>query len=106
MTAILLDIDGVLHVSGEAVPGAPDAVRALRDEGHRHRFVTNNTTRARTTLAGELQSIGFDLESEDITGEELPVDGWMSLALELLERGELRLAMRAGATYVMLRGAR
>jgi HAD superfamily hydrolase (TIGR01458 family) len=67
MTAILLDIDGVLHVSGEAVPGAPDAVRSLRDQGHRLRFVTNNTTRARSALAGELQSIGFDLESEEIT---------------------------------------
>jgi len=67
MTAILLDIDGVLHVSGEAVPGAPEAVRALRDEGHRLRFVTNNTTRARNVLAGELRSIGFDLRTEDIT---------------------------------------
>ena len=67
MTAILLDIDGVLHVSGEAVPGAPEAVRTLRDEGHRLRFVTNNTTHARDLLAGELQSIGFDLEGDDIT---------------------------------------
>jgi len=67
MTAILLDIDGVLQVSGEAVLGAPEAVRALREEGHRLRFVTNNTTRARDQLAGELQAIGFDLEGEDIT---------------------------------------
>ena len=67
MTAILLDIDGVLQVSGEAVLGAPDAVRALREEGHRLRFVTNNTTRARDQLAGELQAIGFDLEGKDIT---------------------------------------
>ena len=42
-------------------------MRALRGEGHRLRFVTNNTTRARGVLAGELQAIGFDLDSEDIT---------------------------------------
>ena len=36
-----------------------------------------------------------DLTSEDVAGDELPVDGWTKLALELLERGELRLAMRA-----------
>ncbi len=36
-----------------------------------------------------------DLEWDDVTGDELPVDGWARLALELLERGELRLAMRA-----------
>jgi HAD superfamily hydrolase (TIGR01458 family) len=67
MTAILLDIDGVLHVSGEAVPGAPEAVQTLRGQGHRLRFVTNNTTRARDLLADELCSIGFDLEGGDIT---------------------------------------
>ena len=67
MTAILLDIDGVLHVSGEAVPGAPEAVQELRGQGHRLRFVTNNTTRARDVLAGELRSIGFDLEGNDIS---------------------------------------
>ncbi|HEY0550502.1 MAG TPA: DUF4129 domain-containing protein [Verrucomicrobiae bacterium] len=36
-----------------------------------------------------------DLARDDVAGDELPVDGWMKLALELLERGELRLAMRA-----------
>jgi len=50
MTAILLDVDGVLYVSGEPVAGAADAVRALRGAGHRLRFVTNNTTRARRRL--------------------------------------------------------
>jgi hypothetical protein len=36
-----------------------------------------------------------DFASDDVAGDELPVDGWTKLALELLERGELRLAMRA-----------
>jgi HAD superfamily hydrolase (TIGR01458 family) len=66
MTAILLDIDGVLHVSGEAIPGAANAVRELRDEDHRLRFVTNNTTRARSQLAAELRSIGIDLADEEL----------------------------------------
>jgi HAD superfamily hydrolase (TIGR01458 family) len=66
MTAILLDIDGVLHVSGEAIPGAPEAIRALRDEGHRLRFVTNNTTRARAQLADELRSIGIELADKEL----------------------------------------
>ena len=113
MTAILLDIDGVLHVSGEAVPGGPDAVRALRDGGHRLRFVTNNTTRARSVLAGELQSIGFDLESEDITTTPLAagslLQGKRVLALvmssirnDLAECVEL---VEHGADAVLLGGA-
>jgi ribonucleotide monophosphatase NagD (HAD superfamily) len=64
MTAILLDIDGVLHVSGEPIPGAPEAVRRLRDAGHRLRFLTNNTTRARARLAAELRAIV--VESHDL----------------------------------------
>ena len=50
MAAILLDVDGVLHVSGEPIAGAVDAVRRLRDAGHRLRFVTNSTTMPRTQL--------------------------------------------------------
>ena len=67
MAAILLDIDGVLHVSGEAVPGGGDAVRALRADGHRLRFVTNNTTRAREQLADDLRGLGIELESDELT---------------------------------------
>lgn len=66
MTAILLDIDGVLHVSGQVIPGAPEAVRELRKDGHRLRFLTNSTTRARRRLAEELAGLGIDLEEEDI----------------------------------------
>jgi HAD superfamily hydrolase (TIGR01458 family) len=71
MAAILLDIDGVLHVSGKPIPGAPEAVHALREDGHRMRFVTNNTTRARASLAAELSEIGFALEEDEI--ETTPV---------------------------------
>jgi HAD superfamily hydrolase (TIGR01458 family) len=67
MAAILLDIDGVLHVSGEPVPGGGDAVRALRADGHRLRFVTNNTTRAREQLAGELRELGIELDVDELT---------------------------------------
>jgi HAD superfamily hydrolase (TIGR01458 family) len=67
MAAILLDIDGVLHVSGKVLPGAPEAVTALRADGHRLRFVTNNTTRARRRLAEELAGLGVDLADEEIS---------------------------------------
>jgi HAD superfamily hydrolase (TIGR01458 family) len=66
MAPILLDIDGVLHVSGEAIPGAPEAVRALREDGHALRLVTNNTTRARWKLAAELRSLGIEVAEDEI----------------------------------------
>jgi HAD superfamily hydrolase (TIGR01458 family) len=66
MAAILLDIDGVLHVSGEPIRGAPQAVRRLREYGHRLRFVTNNTTQSRRTLVAGLRSMGFDLDEKEL----------------------------------------
>ena len=66
MAAILLDVDGVLHVSGQPLPGAADAVRRLRAAGHRLRFVTNATTRSKAELASGLQAIGIELEVEEV----------------------------------------
>jgi HAD superfamily hydrolase (TIGR01458 family) len=66
MAAILLDVDGVLHVSGEPIPGAAAAIRRLRENGHRLRFVTNTTTRSRSQLAGELRAQGIELEYDEV----------------------------------------
>jgi HAD superfamily hydrolase (TIGR01458 family) len=66
MAAILLDVDGVLHVSGEPIPGAAEAVRRLRADGHRLRFVTNTTTRSRVQLAEELRSQGIEVEDDEV----------------------------------------
>jgi HAD superfamily hydrolase (TIGR01458 family) len=66
MAAILLDVDGVLHVSGEPIAGAVSAVRRLRDRGHRLRFVTNNTTQSQAALAHELQAMGFDVAEDEL----------------------------------------
>jgi HAD superfamily hydrolase (TIGR01458 family) len=66
MAAILLDIDGVFHVSGEPIRGAPQAVAQLRENGHRLRFVTNNTTHSRRSLADELRQLGFELDDDEL----------------------------------------
>jgi HAD superfamily hydrolase (TIGR01458 family) len=66
MAAIVLDIDGVLHVSWEPIPGAADAIAELRGAGHRLRFVTNTTTRLRRELADALGRIGIELDEEEV----------------------------------------
>jgi HAD superfamily hydrolase (TIGR01458 family) len=66
MSGILVDVDGVLHVSGEPIAGGPEAVRRLRDAGHRLRFVTNNTTHSRRGLAEEIRGFGIELENEEL----------------------------------------
>jgi len=66
MAAILLDVDGVLHVSGEPIPGAAEAVHRLRADGHRLRFVTNATTRSKAQLAEELRGLGIEVDDDEV----------------------------------------
>jgi HAD superfamily hydrolase (TIGR01458 family) len=66
MAAILLDVDGVLHVSGAPIPGAADAVKHLRAAGHRIRFVTNSTTMSQADLGKQLRGMGFAIEDEEL----------------------------------------
>jgi HAD superfamily hydrolase (TIGR01458 family) len=66
MAAILLDVDGVFHVSGRPIEGVGEAVKRLRDDGHRLRFVTNNTTRSRADLAEDLRALGVELDDEEL----------------------------------------
>lgn len=56
----------MLHVSGQAIPGAAEAVRRLRADGHRLRFVTNTTTRSRARLAEELRTAKIDVDDAEV----------------------------------------
>lgn len=51
-------------------------------------------TRPTDTLA-EASAAPPNLADENLTAGQLPEDGWIRLALEMLERGDLRLALRA-----------
>jgi HAD superfamily hydrolase (TIGR01458 family) len=66
MAAILVDVDGVLHVSGAPIAGAASAVRRLRDAGHRLRFVTNTTTRSRAQVAEQLREMKIELDDDEL----------------------------------------
>ena len=63
---VLLDIDGVLAVSWEALPGAVDALARLRDEEVPFRLITNTTTKTRADLAATLRGAGFDVADDEI----------------------------------------
>ncbi len=56
----------MLHVSGTPIAGAAQAVRRLREDGHRIRFVTNSTTRSRTQLAEDMRAMGIELADDEL----------------------------------------
>ncbi len=42
----VFDLDGVVYLAGEAVPGAGPTLAGLKDDGHQILFATNNSSRA------------------------------------------------------------
>jgi phospholysine phosphohistidine inorganic pyrophosphate phosphatase len=66
LKAIVLDLDGVLYVEDEPVPGAVDAVAALREGGLGLRFATNTTSRPRRGILERLRRLGFDVEPGEL----------------------------------------
>lgn len=63
---VLLDIDGVLHVSMQPITGAAEALKTLAQQGYPTCLVTNTTTMSRTHLAQRLQDIGLPIAEERI----------------------------------------
>ncbi|HET9655522.1 MAG TPA: HAD-IIA family hydrolase [Kineosporiaceae bacterium] len=62
----LLDLDGVLYIGPDAVPGAPEAVDAARRSGMRVSFVTNNASRSARTVADHLTRLGIHAAVDDV----------------------------------------
>ncbi|MFF7070858.1 HAD-IIA family hydrolase [Streptomyces pseudovenezuelae] len=64
--AVLIDIDGVLTVSWEPLPGAVAALRQVREAGLGVALVTNTTSRTRASIASVLAGAGFPVQAQDI----------------------------------------
>lgn len=63
---LLVDIDGVLVVSWEALPGAVPALRRVRDAGLPVRFLTNTTSRTRAEITRLLRDAGFEVHDDEV----------------------------------------
>ena len=63
---LLIDIDGVLSVSWEAIGGAPEALAKLRARHVPLRFATNTTTRTRAEVASLLTEAGMPVDPHEI----------------------------------------
>lgn len=59
LDGFLVDLDGVVWVGREPVPGAAEALQTLIDAGKEVVFVTNNSVHQPTTYAARLREIGI-----------------------------------------------
>jgi len=79
--AVLLDLDGVLYRWPEPIPGASEAVAALRKAGKRIAFVTNNSSRTPAQVTERLAAVGVEAKLEEV------VTSALATATMLAERG-------------------
>jgi glycerol 3-phosphatase-2 len=92
--ALLLDLDGVVYTDDVAVPGAPEALARLHEEGTPVRFVTNNASRTPEQVAERLRGVGVAAEATEVLGSA-------RAAAELLVG---RMGLRPGATVAVAGG--
>lgn len=64
--AALFDLDGVVYLGPEPIPGAAEGLAELRRQEVRVGFVTNNAARAPQTVVEHLRSLGIQAEVEDV----------------------------------------
>ena len=62
----MLDLDGVVYIGPDAVPGAAEHLAAARAAGLRLAYVTNNAGRPPATVAEHLRSLGIPAEVTDV----------------------------------------
>jgi HAD superfamily hydrolase (TIGR01450 family) len=116
----LLDLDGVVYVGPDAVPGAPDALARARDDGMRLAFVTNNAARPPEVVAAHLTELGISAEAAEVVtssqaaarhlAEQLPpgasvlVVGTVGLEEALRERGLVPVQVADGPVDAVVQG--
>lgn len=73
----LIDIDGVLYVGNQAVDGAQDAIKFMRDTGYSFRCISNTTRKCRHSVASRLSSMGFEIPEHHIFTPALAAIAYM-----------------------------
>uniref|UniRef100_A0A8C3UK88 Haloacid dehalogenase-like hydrolase domain-containing protein 2 n=1 Tax=Catharus ustulatus TaxID=91951 RepID=A0A8C3UK88_CATUS len=83
LKAVLVDLNGTLHIEDSAVPGAQEALRRLRSAPVTVRFVTNTTKESKRDLLERLTGLGFDIAEHEIFTS-------LTAARNLLEQQQVR----------------
>ena len=74
---VLLDLDGTIFIGDRLVPGAADAVDALRRGGLPLRFGTNTTRMSRMALVARLMEMGLEVEPAEVFTAPLAAAAWL-----------------------------
>jgi glycerol-1-phosphatase len=102
---LIIDLDGVVWRGGDPIPGAAEAIAAVRGSGIRVMFVTNEPRRSRAALAQRLTEIGIPATVADVktsAAVAAPVAGSLP---RLVDRRALVIGPPARTTRSKVRGS-
>ncbi len=104
VSAVLIDIDGVLTLSWKPIDGAVAALEWLRSAGLPLALVTNTTSRSRESIASTLAGAGFPVTADDVLTAPVIAAGYLTehypgARCLLLNSGEIGQDL-AGVTLV------
>lgn len=74
---MLLDLDGVVYVGDQPVPGADETVDWLAREGVPYRFLTNTTSRPRRAIGDKLAGMGIRADADMILTPAVAAVAWL-----------------------------
>ena len=75
---LLLDLDGVLYLGRDAVPGAVSTVLEVASRGRRIGFVTNNASRDSVDIAEHIRSFGVACEPGQVVTSAQVAARWLA----------------------------
>jgi HAD superfamily hydrolase (TIGR01450 family) len=73
----VLDLDGVVWLANDPIPGAAEAIRQLRESGRRVAFFTNNSFALRNDMFAKFAAHGIECSSEELMSSSQAAAGLM-----------------------------
>ena len=64
--AFLIDLDGVLYMGKNPIPGVKECLQRMSELGYGYRFVSNSTRRCRSSVSERLQGLGYSVPARHI----------------------------------------
>lgn len=117
---LLFDLDGVVYIGPNAVPGAIAAIERAQREGLRCLFVTNNASRTPDVVAEHLRDLGILARADDVVtssqagaslvaervaaGSEILAVGGDGVRAALVERGFTAVSQAGPNTVAVMQG--
>jgi HAD superfamily hydrolase (TIGR01457 family) len=79
MLGFILDLDGTVYRGDTVIPGAPETIAWLRDQGHRVLFLTNMPLKRRGDYARKLTDLGIPTRPDDVLFSSVVLADYLSL---------------------------